>query len=124
MATEDYNQPEEQSVQDSSMNWSWNFRDLLSGKILTAPFFRRQLFLFIFICAIAIFYIDNRYNCELQIAKINELQEQLTNAKYEALTTSSTLLQLSRESEVATMIKNKGLDLEEPIQPEIEITQP
>lgn len=99
----------------------WKFRDILSGKILMSQFIRKQFFLFIFLCAIAIFYIDNRYTCELQIAKINKLEDELTNAKYEALTTSTTLMQMSKESQLAIMVKAKGIDLSEPLQPEIEI---
>ncbi|MGC9151111.1 MAG: FtsL-like putative cell division protein [Microbacter sp.] len=101
----------------------WTFRDVLSGKILTTKFIRKQFFLFIFLCGIAIFYIDNRYTCELQIAKINKLEDELTNIKYEALTTSTTLMQLSKESQVAVMVKEKGIDLAEPLQPEIVINK-
>jgi hypothetical protein len=101
----------------------WKFRDVLSGKILMSKFIRRQFVLLIFLCAIAIFYIDNRYTCELQIAKINKLEDELTNVKYEALTTSTMLMQMSKESQVAIMVKEKGLDLSEPLQPEIEINK-
>jgi hypothetical protein len=52
------------------------------------------------------------------------LQEQLTNAKYESLTTSSMLMQLSRQSQVAAMVQAKGMDLQESIQPEIKINKP
>lgn len=114
----------EEEIQETKPTASWSFQDLMSGKILTAPFFRKQLLLFILLCGIAVFYIDNRFACEQQIATINRLEEQLTNAKYEALTTSSTLMQLSRQSQVATMVKAKGMDLQESVQPEIKITKP
>jgi hypothetical protein len=117
-------QEEQQPTQETKLNTTWNFRDLLSGNILTAPFFRKQLMLFILLCGIAVFYIDNRFTCEQQIATINRLEEQLTNAKYEALTTSSTLTQLSRQSQVAAMIKAKGMDLHESTQPEIIVSKP
>jgi hypothetical protein len=115
---------EEQPIQETKSIPNWSFRDLMSGKILTAPFFRKQLLLFILLCGIAVFYIDNRFTCEQQIATINRLEGQLTNAKYEALTTSTTLMQFSRQSEVAAMVQAKGLDLHESIQPEIQITKP
>jgi len=118
------NMQEEDQTQEMKPTMNWSFRDLMSGKILTTPFFRKQLLLFILLCGIAVFYIDNRFTCEQQIAKINRLQEQLTNAKYEALTTSSMLMQLSRQSQVAAMVQAKGLDLQESIQPEIKINKP
>jgi hypothetical protein len=118
------NMQEEDQTQEMKPTMNWSFRDLMSGKILTTPFFRKQLLLFILLCGIAVFYIDNRFTCEQQIAKINRLQEQLTNAKYESLTTSSMLMQLSRQSQVAAMVQAKGMDLQESIQPEIKINKP
>jgi hypothetical protein len=118
------NMEEEDQMQAIKPTMNWSFRDLMSGKILTTPFFRKQLLLFILLCGIAVFYIDNRFTCEQQIAKINRLQEQLINAKYEALTTSSMLMQLSRESQVAAMVQTKGMDLQESVQPEIKINKP
>jgi len=115
---------QEETIQETKPTSNWSFRDLMSGKVLTSPFFRKQLLLFILLCGIAVFYIDNRFTCEQQIATINRLEDQLTNAKYEALTTSSTLMQLSRQSQVAVMLQTKGLDLQESMQPEIELSKP
>jgi hypothetical protein len=100
-----------------------SIRDLMSGKILTFKFFRKQLLLFLLLCGLAIFYIDNKFACEQQIAKINRLKEQLTSARYEALTTSSMLMQLSRQSQVETMIKEKGIDLQPSSEPAILIDE-
>ena len=99
----------------------WSFRDLLSGNILTSDFFRGQLFLFLLLCVIAVFYIDNRFTCDQQIVKINRLKEQLTNAKYESLTTSAVLMQLSRQSQVGIAINTKGIDLKASPQPAIKV---
>jgi hypothetical protein len=79
------------------------------------------LFLFLLLCVIAIFYIDNRFACEQQIVKINRLKEQLTNAKYESLTTSSVLMQISRQSQVSVEISNKGIDLQPSSEPAIKV---
>jgi hypothetical protein len=102
---------------------SFSFRKLMSGDILMSKFFRGQLFLFLLLCVIAIFYIDNRFACEQQIVKINRLKEQLTNARYEALTTSSVLMQISRQSQVVVEVTNKGLDLQTSTEPAIKVEQ-
>ncbi|MTK52092.1 FtsL-like putative cell division protein [Paludibacter sp.] len=99
----------------------WSFRQWMSGDILTTDFFRGQIFLFLLLCVIAIFYIDNRFACEQQIVKINRLKEQLTNAKYESLTTSSILMQISRQSQVSVEVTNKGIDLQPSSEPAIKI---
>ncbi len=99
----------------------WSLRKWMSGDILTTDFFRGQIFLFLLLCVIAIFYIDNRFACEQQIVKINRLKEQLTNAKYESLTTSSILMQISRQSQVSVEVTNKGIDLQPSSEPAIKI---
>jgi len=98
-----------------------SIRYFMSGNILTSDFFRGQLFLFLLLCVIAIFYIDNRFACEQQIVKINRLKEQLTNEKYESLTTSSVLMQISRQSQVSIAINTKGIDLQASPQPAIKV---
>ena len=95
-STEQTTQPDETTIPNNR-----SFRQWMNGDILTTNFVRSQIFLFLLVCVIAIFYIDNRFACEQQIVKINRLKEQLTNAKYEALTTSSILMQISRQSQVA-----------------------
>lgn len=102
---------------------SWSFRDIVSGRVLTLPFISKQLFLFLFLCCLAVFYIDNRYVCEQQVATINKLQSDLTTAKYEALTTSSQLMRMSRQSQVEALIKQRGIDLEVSHEPPVIINK-
>ncbi|GAT61728.1 FtsL-like putative cell division protein [Paludibacter jiangxiensis] len=115
-STEQTTQPKE-----TAKTKQWSFRQWMSGDILTTDFFRGQIFLFLLLCVIAIFYIDNRFACEQQIVKINRLKEQLTNAKYESLTTSSILMQISRQSQVSVEVTNKGIDLQPSSEPAIKI---
>jgi hypothetical protein len=49
------------------------------------------------------------------------LKEQLTNEKYESLTTSSVLMQISRQSQVSIAINTKGIDLQASPQPAIKV---
>jgi len=117
-STEMQSQPNETGTENSKKR---GFRQWMNGDILTTEFVRSQVFLFLLFCVIAIFYIDNRFACEQQIVKINRLKEQLTNAKYEALTTSSILMQISRQSQVSTEVNSKGIDLQPSSEPAIKV---
>lgn len=101
----------------------FSIRKLMSGDILITDFFRGQIFLFLLFCVIAIFYIDNRFACEQQIVKINRLKEQLTNARYEALTSSSVLMQISRQSQVNVEVATKGIDVQPSSEPAIKVEE-
>lgn len=101
----------------------FSIRKLMSGDILTTDFFKGQIFLFLLLCVIAIFYIDNRFACEQQIVKINRLKEQLTNARYEALTSSSILMQISRQSQVNVEVAAKGIDIQPSSEPVIKVEE-
>jgi hypothetical protein len=117
-STETQTQPNETATESPRKR---GFRQWMNGDILTTDFARGQVFLFLLLCVIAIFYIDNRFACEQQIVKINRLKEQLTNTKYEALTTSSILMQISRQSQVSTEVNSKGIDLQPSSEPAIKV---
>lgn len=100
---------------------SSSFRDVLNGNILTKNFLRKQYGLIIMISVLTFLYVDNRYNCEMQLAKEIELKKEILDAKYEFLTISAELMQISRQSNVLKMVKANGLDLIETQSPPIVI---
>ena len=53
-------------------------------------------------------YVSNRYSCQKDLLKINELNIKLEDAKYKALASSSQLTELCRESNVLNMLKNNN----------------
>ena len=50
-------------------------------------------------------YISNRYKCQQDLILIDNLTEQLKDAKYRALSSSSDLTQQTRESKVLEKLK-------------------
>lgn len=90
---------------------SSNVRDILNGNILTKRFFQKQYGLVFMIAVLAFFYIDNRYYCENQIAEEVALKKKIQDLKYESLTISAELMQLSRQSNVMNMINERGIKL-------------
>ncbi|HOO18817.1 MAG TPA: FtsL-like putative cell division protein [Paludibacteraceae bacterium] len=92
---------------------SSSFRDILNGNIFKKRFFTRQLGLIAMIVVLLIIYIGNRYSYEKQLVYQNKLKKEIQDKKYESLTISAQLMQISRQSNVLKMLNEKGIDLHE-----------
>lgn len=91
---------------------------ILGGTVLTEDFFWKNARFIITVFVIIVFYISNRYSCIEKMSKIEKLQWELKDAKYESLTISAKLMGVSRESKVEDMVQKNGVDLkmsQEPI---------
>jgi hypothetical protein len=73
------------------------------------------------IAVLAFLYVGNRYSCEIQQAKEIELKDKIQDLKYESLTISAELMQISRQSSVLKMVNESGLNLVESSTPPIVI---
>lgn len=90
---------------------SSSVRDILNGNILTKRFIRKQYLLIILLVVLSIVYIDNRYASEKQIAKVAMLKKSIQDAKYESLTISAELMEISRQSNILKLMQSKGMQL-------------
>lgn len=84
----------------------FTLREILGGDILNAHIIRRQIGLILVVVAFVFIYISNRYTVQKDLIEINQLQDELQNAKYRALSSNSQLTEKSRESNVLNMLKN------------------
>ena len=110
-----------QGSEDFSDIKSSTVRDILNGNILTKKFFQKQYGLIIMISILTFMYVDNRFYCETQLAKEIELKKKIQDVKYESLTYSAELMQISRQSNVLRMVNARGLNLKETVTPPIVI---
>ena len=85
---------------------NFTLRKILGGDILTAHIIRRQIWLLILVVFFIIIYISNRYSIQKDLIEIDQLQKELQDAKYKALSSSSQITEKSRESNVLDMLKN------------------
>lgn len=98
---------------------------ILGGKMLNTQFLRQQIWVIVLITLFIIVYISNRYKCQQNLIKIDNLQSELEDAKYRALSSSSDLTQQTRESKVLERLHNdKDSTLHIPTQPPYIITIP
>ena len=81
------------------------FRSILGGDILTGEMVRSHIWLFVFIVVIATAYVGIRYQCQQDVIAIDRLNNELTDAKYKASASSSTLTEKCRESHVLEILK-------------------
>ncbi len=90
---------------------SSSVRDILNGNILTKKFIRKQYLLIVLLVVLSIGYIDNRYSSEKQIANMVMLKKNIQDAKYESLTISAELMEISRQSNLLLLMESKGMQL-------------
>lgn len=110
---------QEQAIEgEAPLSRTFSLRKILGGDILNTDIIRRQIWLFVLIVFFLIFYISNRYSCQQAIIELDRLQNELQDAKYRALSSTSQLTEKSRESNVLNMLKNnKDSLLKMPSQP-------
>jgi len=85
---------------------SFTLRKILGGDILTTQIIRKQIWLFMLVVFFIIIYISNRYSIQKDLIELDQLQKELQDTKYKALSTSSQITEKSRESNVLDMLKH------------------
>ena len=95
-----------------------NLRTILGGDLLTTEMVRSQIWLFVFIVAFSTLYVAFRYQCQQDMLTIDRMENELKDAKFKALSSSSTLTEKCRESHVLDILKqNKDSLLHQADQP-------
>ncbi|MBE6288143.1 MAG: hypothetical protein E7099_08185 [Mediterranea massiliensis] len=89
-----------------------SLKSIIGGDILATDFFRNQTKLLVLIMLLILFYIHNRYACQQQMIRIEQLKVELTDIKYDALTRSSELMERSRQSRIEEYINTRESDLQ------------
>ena len=96
-----------QATEDEApLSKTFTLRKILGGDILSAQVIRRQIWLVLLVVAFIIAYISNRYNIQKDLIEIDHLQDELQDAKYKAVSSSSQITEKSRESRVLELLKN------------------
>ena len=96
---------EKAKEEDPKQSSAMTLRTILGGDFLTAEMVRRQIWLFVLMVIFCIVYVAIRYQCQQDMIAIDKLEKQLLDAKYKALSSSSTLTEKCRESHVLDALK-------------------
>ena len=78
---------------------------IIGGDILQSKFFRSLVLWFITVAMLMLVYTYNRYQSQQDIITIDNMKNQLQEVKYNVLTQSSELMNLSRQSNVEKYLK-------------------
>jgi hypothetical protein len=92
-------------------------KDLLDGSLIANDFIIRQLPYIVFLVILAFIYIANRYHAEKVVRQNVELTKEINDLRAEAITTSSELMFISKQSEVSKLVEKRGLGLKESVEP-------
>lgn len=101
-----------------------SFKTILGGDLLQSRFFRKQVMFIVFVAALMLLYTGNRYSSQQDIIVIDSLKVRLQQERYNVLTQSSELLNLSRQSNIEHQLRLFGDSaLANPTTPPYEITK-
>lgn len=95
----------------------FSFRSLVDGNILTQRAVIRQAPFLALLVLLALLMIANRNHAEKLVIRTNELHAEVKELRSQAITTSSELMTVSRQSRVEQLVKEKDLGLVENKQP-------
>ena len=83
----------------------------LHGRILSVDFFRRNWLVVLGAVAMLMLYMSNRYTCQTQMEKIQQLEKDLEAAKTERIRAKSAYMSRIRESQMQHMVDSLGLGI-------------
>lgn len=103
-----------QEVNNSGSGKSGSFvKDLLSGSFISDKIVLKNFWYILFCTLLAAIYIGNRFHAERITREASKLSREVRDLKAESLSTSAELMSVSRQSTVYSMVKEKGIGLEE-----------
>lgn len=88
-------------------------KELLSGSMVSEKLILNNLAYITLITFLAAVYIGNRFHAEKITREMSRLQKEVKDLKSESLSKSADLMYISKQSEVYSMVREKGLNLEE-----------
>jgi cell division protein FtsL len=88
-------------------------KELLSGSMVSEKIILKNLGYISMVTFLAAVYIANRFHAEKITRETSKLQREVKDLRAESLSTSADLMFVSRQSQVYSLIKQKGLNLEE-----------
>lgn len=91
---------------EAPQSFNFSLRKILGGDFLTARLIRSQIWVIVILVFFIFVYISVRYNIQQDMILIDQLQKELQDKKYKALSGSSQITEKSRESNVLKALQN------------------
>ena len=100
--------------EDSVPIGTLTLRKILGGDFLSADLVRRNIWPLVLVVVFTVAYVAIRYQCQQDLIQIDKMENELKDAKYKALSSSSTLTERCRESQVLEMLRQRNDSLLHP----------
>lgn len=94
-----------------------NVKGFMKGDILKKDIMTKNAGFFLMLVGMMFVYVGIRYYVEGDMKEINKLQKELKDVRIEAITRSSELMEISKQSTVVKTVNKKGLGLRESTEP-------
>ena len=108
---------EQVSEDDDIATGKTTFRQILGGDYLLAVV-RHYVWFIVLVVLLTCVYVGVRYQCQQDVIEINRLEKELVDAKYRAMSSSSNLTEICRQSNVLKVLgeneENKLMMAEQP----------
>ena len=86
-----------------------SIRNVLGGDFIKKERTLRQIPFLLLLAFLALIYIGNSYFAEKNIRKIEKMQRELKELRYEYISVKSEMMHASRQSEIAKQLSSKGI---------------
>ena len=96
-------------------------KNILQGHIFSLEFFKRNWVYVVFVVAMALAYIGNKFACQRSIQELLSLKTELANAQTDLVKASAEYNSMIRESEMVRRMKERNLGLSAPQDPPYEL---
>lgn len=96
-------------------------KDFIQGRMLSLEFFKRNWVYAVFIVAMALAYIGNKFACQRSIQELLSLKTDLANAQTDLVNASAQYNSMIRESEMVKLMNQHNLGLTAPQDPPYEL---
>ena len=94
-----------------------SFVSVINGSYFSKEEAVRRLPFILFIVGLTLGYIANGYYAESTVRSINKIEIELKELRSEYITSKSDLMYKSKQSEVAKMLTQKGIEVKEALEP-------
>lgn len=96
----------------------FSLRAILGGDILQSRFILKQVLFIFYVVVLCLLYTANRYSSQQDAILVDSLRTHLQNVKYNVMTQSSELLNMTRQSNIEKQLHNtKDSLLHNPVTP-------
>lgn len=86
-----------------------SIRNVLGGDFIKKESTLKQIPFLLLLAFLALIYIGNSYFAEKNIRKIEKMQRELKELRYEYISVKSEMMHASRQSEIAKQLSSKGI---------------